>query len=178
MIPIEEDMLMKTLTAIILALFTLVSLHSVTFAATSEVTWKDYEKYRDIYPGNESRKHFRERTFKNFEKHFAKLAQSLPEGLTLKIVVTNVDLAGDTHIGGIHRLRIIKELYSPQLTFSYQLLGADDAEITSAAVELRDMNFMMGSNLRYRNDSLGYEKQMLDDWFKESFNDRIVDKKK
>jgi len=169
---------MKMLTTTLLTLFTLVSLQNLAHAATSEVTWKDYKKYRDIYPGNESRKHFRERTFKNFEKHFTKLATSLPEGLVLKIEVTNVDLAGDTHIGGINRLRIIKELYSPQLTFSYQLLGADGAEITSAAVELRDMNFMMGSNLRYRNDSLGYEKQMLDDWFKESFKGRIIDKEK
>lgn len=169
---------MKTLTTILLALFTIVSLQNVAHAATSQVTWKDYEKYRDIYPGNESRKHFRERTFKNFEKHFTKLATSLPEGFVLKIEVTNVDLAGDTHIGGINRLRIIKDLYSPQLNFSYQLLGADGTEITAAEVELRDMNFMMGSNLRYRNDSLGYEKQMLDDWFKESFKGHIVDKEK
>lgn len=169
---------MKILTTILLALFTIVSLQSVAHAATSEVTWKNYEKYRDIYPGNENRKHFRERTFKNFEKHFTKLAESLPEGLVLKIEVTNVDLAGDTHIGGINRLRIIKELYAPQLTFSYQLLGVDGAEITAAVAELRDMNFMMGSNLRYRHDSLGYEKKMLDDWFKESFKDRIIDKEK
>ena len=169
---------MKTLTTILLILFTIVSLQNVAHAATSEVTWKDYEKYRDIYPGNESRKHFRERTFKNFEKHFTKLAESLPEGLVLKIEVTNVDLAGDTHVGGINRLRIIKELYSPQLTFSYQLLAADGAELTSAPVELRDMNFMMRSNLRYRNDSLGYEKQMLDDWCKTAFKDHIVEKNK
>lgn len=170
---------MKTLNTIILALLTIISLQSVTYAATSEVTWTDYKKYRDIYPGNESRKHFRERTFKNFEKHFAKLAKTLPEGLVLKIEVTNVDLAGDTHIGGINRLRIVKELYFPQLNFSYQLLNAVDAsEIVAAEVELRDMNFMMGSNLRYHNDSLGYEKKMLDDWFEETFKERMLEKEK
>ena len=28
---------------------------------------------------------------------------------------------------------------------------------------------MMGSSLRYRNKVLGYEKQLLDDWFDETF---------
>ena len=44
------------------------------FAASSEVTWTDYKSYRDIDAGNENRKSFRERTFREFEKHFAKLA--------------------------------------------------------------------------------------------------------
>ena len=167
---------MKTFTTTLLILLVIILLPSKTYAATAEVTWTDYKKYRDIDSGNEHRTHFRERTFKNFEKHFNKLAQRLPEGMVLHIEVTDVDLAGDTLIGGIDRLRIIKELYSPQLTFSYQLLGSDGGQIAAASVKLRDMNFMMGSSLRYRNDALGYEKKMLDDWFKKAFNDHIVGK--
>lgn len=170
---------MKTLTTALLALLTIVSLQSVAYAATSEVTWTDYKKYRDIQPGNENRKYFRERTFKNFEKHFTKLAETLPEGQILKIDVTDVDLAGDTHVGGINRLRIVKDIYFPRLTFSYQLVNAvDGSEIVAAKVKLKDMNFMMSSNMRYRNDSLGYEKKMLDAWFEETFKEHIVKKEK
>ena len=171
-------MLMKTLTTTLLVLFTLVSSQDVAYAATSEVTWTDYKKDRDIHSGNESRKHFRERTFKNFEKHFAKLAAKLPQGQVLKIAVTNVDLAGDTHIGGIDRLRSVKEIYFPRMNFSYQLLNADGSELVAAEIKLKDMNFMAGSNLRYHRDSLGYEKKMLDDWFKETFKDQIIEKEK
>ena len=146
------------------------------FAATSEVTWTDYKSYRDIDPGNEGRKSFRERTFKDLEKHFAKLAETLPEGQVLKIDVTDVDLAGDTNAAGIHRTRIIKQIYSPRMNFSYELLDASGKVIQSEEVSIRDMNFMSGSNLKYRSKSLGYEKKMLDDWFKDTFEAIIIKK--
>ncbi|MCP4989933.1 MAG: DUF3016 domain-containing protein [Colwellia sp.] len=146
----------------------------IALAAESEVTWTDYKSYRDIDPGNEGRKHFREHTFKYLEKHLAKLAASLPEGQILKIDVTDVDLAGDTNAAGINRTRIVKPIYSPRMNFSYQLLDADGKVIQSDAVVVKDMNFMSGSNLKYRNKSLGYEKKMLDNWFEKTFNELII----
>lgn len=146
------------------------------FAAKSEVTWTDYKSYRDIDEGNDGRKQFRERIFKDFEEHFAKLAATLPAEQTLKIDVTDVDLAGDTHHAGVNRTRIVKEIYSPRMNFSYQVLDADGKVIKSDEVVVKDMSFMSGSNLKYRNKSLGYEKKMLDDWFKETFKEMIVTK--
>lgn len=174
----QEDMLMKKLTMTLLVMFTFVSLPNAAYAATSEMTWTDHEKYRDINPGNGSRKHFRERTFNQLEKHLAKLAEKLPEGQVLKINVTDVDLAGDTHIGGIDQLRIIKELYFPRMNFSYELVNADGSVVISDKIVLKDMNFMMSSSLKYRSKSLGYEKKMLDDWFADTFEKHIVSKKK
>lgn len=168
---------MKKLTITLLAMFTFVLLPNVVYAATSEVTWTDHEKYRDIHPGSEGRKHFRERTFKSFEKHFAKLAENLPKGQILKINVTDVDLAGDTFSGGINQLRIIKDIYFPRMNFSYELANTDGSIITSGEIVLKDMNFMMGSNSKYRNKSLRYEKVMLDDWFTKTFKEFVVKKK-
>lgn len=167
---------MKTITTTLLALFSVVSLQSTAFAATSEITWTDYKKYRDIDSGNESRKKYREETFEHFEKHFAKLAEDLPPGQILKIDITDVDLAGDTHIGGISRMRIIKDIYYPRMNFSYQLITADGTEVIAAEVSLKDMSFMMSRNLRYSSDAIGYEKKMLDDWFNEAFVEYIVKK--
>ena len=146
------------------------------FAASSEVTWTDYKSYRDIDAGNENRKSFRERTFKGFEKHFSKLAATLPEGQVLKIDVTDVDLAGDTNASGIHRTRIIKHLYSPRMNFSYQLFDAEGKVIQADEAVVKDMNFMSGNSLKYRNKSLGYEKKMLDDWFDKTFKELLVKK--
>jgi hypothetical protein len=145
-------------------------------AANSEVIWTDYKSYRDINEGNDGRKQFRERTFKDLEKHFATLAATLPEGQTLKIDVTDVDLAGDTHIGGINRMRIVKHMYSPRMNFSYQLIDANDTIIKSDDVVVKDINFMSGNSLKYRNKSLGYEKKMLDDWFDKTFKEMIMSK--
>lgn len=168
---------MKTLTTIFLAVFTMVAMQNITHAATAEVTWTDPDKYTDMRPGDESRKKFRDRIFYHFEKHFTKLAKRLPEGQVLKIDVTNVDLAGDTLAGGINRIRIIKDMYPPKIYFSYQVVNVDGSVAKEESVKLRDMNFMMGSRLKYRNEAIGYEKQMLDDWFFKAFKDLIVEKK-
>ena len=165
---------MKLLNTTLLVLFTTMSFSNMTYAATAEISWLEPDKYRDINPGEQGRKKFRENVFHNFEKHFAKLANKLPEEQMLKVTVTDVDLAGDTHAEGISRMRIVKDIYFPRLNFSYQLLDANGAEIIADTVVLKDMNFMMGAHLKYRNEALRYEKQMLDDWFSKTFENNLA----
>jgi hypothetical protein len=170
----KEEWHMKQFTLMVTFITLTLLFTANTYAASSEVVWKDYKSYRDIHEGNEGRKQFRERTFKAFEKHFAKLAESLPEDQILKIEVTDVDLAGDTHLGGINRVRIIKDLYIPRMDFSYQLVDKQNQVILTDEVKLKDINFMNNNSLKYRNKALGYEKKMLDDWFADTFNDLIT----
>ena len=164
---------MFNLSSLVPVLLTLLMISSLSipsaFSATTKVTWGDYKKFRDIYSGNEHRKSFRERTLKDFEKHFAKLAATLPENQVLHIDVTDVDLAGDTHINGIDQTRIVKNSYFPRLNFSYQLVNETGEVIKKETVVLKDMNFMSGTQLKYRTKALGYEKKMLDDWFNDTF---------
>ena len=168
---------MKKSMITLLTIATFVLFPQLTYAATAEVTWTDYEKYRDIKPSGENRKYFRERVFKKFEKHFTKLAEMLPEGQVLKLDITDVDLAGDTHSGGINQIRIIKDIFFPKLNFSYTLHDANGSVIISDNVELKDMTFMMTNTLKYKNKSLGYEKKMLDEWFTGTFKSYLVQKK-
>ncbi|WP_019026415.1 DUF3016 domain-containing protein [Colwellia piezophila] len=167
---------MKKYTYMLSVLMSTLLLTPSAFAANSEVTWTDYKSYRDIDAGNENRKSFRERVFKDFEKHFAKLAATLPADQTLKIDVTDVDLAGDTNAAGINRVRIIKHLYSPRMNFSYQLIDANGNVVQADEVVVKDMNFMSGNSLKYRHKSFGYEKKMLDDWFDKTFKTLILKK--
>ncbi len=160
---------MKSLILIIVFVIYAAVLVPSVYAATSEVTWGDYKKFRDIDEGNEGRKSFRERTFKNFEKHFAALATLLPEKFVLKIKISDIDLAGDTHAAGINRTRIVKDIYFPRINLSYHLVDENNMDLKSDTVVLKDMNFMARRVLKYRNKSLGYEKPMLDKWFKETF---------
>ena len=62
-------------------------------AAEVEVKWSNSDKYSDMDAGEEHRKHFKERTFKSFEKHFAELAARLPEQQKLIVDITDVDLS-------------------------------------------------------------------------------------
>ena len=168
---------MKTSISIVTVIMTSILLMPNVMAANSEVIWTDYKSYRDIKESNEGRKNFREKVFKNFEKHFTQLAARLPENQTLKIEVTDVDLAGDTRVIGIDRLRIVREIDFPRLNFSYQLLDENHKVIKSEDVVLKDMNFMSGSNARYSNDLLAYEKRMLDEWFQDSFSELMIESK-
>jgi hypothetical protein len=60
------------------------------------------------------------------------------------------------------------------MEFSYQLLDSNSKVVLADEVKLKDMNFMSNSQLKYRNKPLGYEKKMLDDWFKTTFKALIV----
>lgn len=165
---------MKNIATALTVLLSFIMLTPSASAASVEVKWTDPSKYRDVDAGNENRKSFQERTFKNLDEHFAKLAADLTENQKLVIEVTDLDLAGDVNIGGINRMRIIKEIYFPRINFSYQLINADKSVELSGEISLKDMNFMQGSNLRYRSDSLGYEKKMLDKWFDETFKTQMT----
>jgi len=141
-------------------------------AGESEVIWENTDKYTDVRAGNEHRKNFRNGVFDKFEKHFATLSKKLPDGQLLKINVTNVDLAGDVRFDTMDRIRVIRDIYIPRMKFSYQLLNADKSVIDSAEVDLKDMTFMVSTPSRYKNKSLGYEKHMLDEWFKDTFTQK------
>lgn len=167
---------MKKLNVLLVSMLSVLAVAPNAMAADSEVKWTNPDEYRDIYPGEQGKKKFRERTFANLEKHIAKLANKLPEGQKLVLDVTDVDLAGDVHHGGIDRIRIIKDIHFPRMTFTYKLVDGSDSVVKSGEAKLRDMNFMMHTALKYRSDSLGYEKKMLDDWFSDTFVETVAKK--
>ncbi len=155
-------------------LFAFCTTSLTALAGTSEVTWTNPEKYRDVNSGNEPKTKYRERVFKDLEGHFSKMASELPEGHVLKVKVADVDLAGDVNAGGINRIRVISDLYFPRIKFSYELFDESGEKIKAGGMNLKDMNFLMGSNIRYRNKSLGHEKKMLDEWFDDTFDSMVV----
>ena len=146
-----------------------VFLTPITQAASVEVQWTETEKYRDVKAGTGSSKKFRERTFKTLEKHLTKLAARLPETQLLKVNVTDLDLAGRIDYVSNNSIRVVKEIDIPSIEFSYQLLNADESVDKSGEVDLKDMNFMRHTSLKYNHESLSYEKRMLESWFYKTF---------
>lgn len=140
-----------------------------------QIEWKDPKSYTDVRAANQSSKRFRENTFKKLEAYLEKLAVKLPEGQSLKITVTDLDLAGHVwpgHMVGMDStsdVRMIKRVDIPRMNFSYQLLDSAGNVIQEGDEKLKDMSFQDHINKHFNNDSLRYEKKMLDDWFKDSF---------
>lgn len=142
------------------------------FAGQAEIDWVEPDKFTDIRPGNESRSNMQKRVFKELEQHFSELAAKLPEGQTLKISVTNLDLAGDIRymVGPNNAtIRVVEDLYFPKMKFDYQLINSDKSIISTAKADIKDMSFNMGVRSSMNSEAFHYEKNMIDDWFYKTF---------
>lgn len=165
-----------------LKLVLLSSLFSVNaWAATAEVTWHEPESYRDIRASNEIESRFQARVFAELEKHFESLAEQLPDNQVLKIVVTDVDLAGEIELqpmnGGLGSLRIVRGFDFPSMKFSYELVTAEGKIIVQGEERIRGRD-VPGKGRPYRRSAgaeqmLAAEYAMLDRWFRFRFKDEL-----
>jgi hypothetical protein len=158
-------------------LYSLAALTSaVAQAGDVTVKWQEPEKFTDIRPASDSRQLYRERVMKKFDGFFSELAAQLPEGYQWQVTVTDIDLAGevDYFIGGAgNALRIVKDIYSPAIKFSYMLRDKHGEEVGSAEEALRDMGFMYSLRSINAHEEFHYEKQMLQDWFSNELQPKI-----
>lgn len=171
--PFKRSKLLSLLLPSLTVVLTMTS--STTKAAEVEVEWRSPEKYRDIHAGEGFQDDYQEGVFFNLDKHFKKLAKKLPEKNRLKIIVTDLDLAGDVHSGSIDLIRIVSNPYPPRISFDYQYLDSRNKVILAESVNYRDVSFMAGST-RYRGHYLAHEKKLLDRWFKKEFLKKLTAK--
>lgn len=114
--------------------------------------------------------HERETALKTLEAHFKRLAARLPSGQDLKVEVTDVDLAGTEQPGRFGRdIRVLKGMADwPRINFKYSV-ESQGKVVKSGTAEVKDMSYLQRANRYPSDESLRYEKRMLDDWFKSEF---------
>ena len=139
-------------------------------AAGATVTYKEPQHFSDVpfAPWE------REQLLKELSAHFNVLAARLPAGQTLAVEVTDLDLAGRTYPNRMSAgldLRILNGGADwPHITLRYTI--SEGGKVLKTGEEkLYNMSYLQRQN-RYRNDTLKYEKQMLDDWFTETIAQR------
>ncbi|MFT3783612.1 MAG: DUF3016 domain-containing protein [Nibricoccus sp.] len=96
----------------------------------------------------------------------------IPEGQTLTVTFKDIDMAGDFEPWrGIdfQHVRIVKEIYPPRMNFSYKVVDASGAVVKEGEEKLVNLGFQMSASPINANDSLRYEKAMLDDWLRNTF---------
>jgi hypothetical protein len=96
-------------------------------------------------------------------------AKMLPAGQHLDVVITDVDRAGSYEPWRGPRLsevRIIKDIYPPRINLSFKLLDAQGKVIREGTRTLRDLGFLTSDTAAARDDSLRYEKRMIDRWLR------------
>ena len=113
----------------------------------------------------------RERALKTLSAQFETLAARLPDGQTLRIDVTDVDLAGEIRPWGWHELRVMRGTIDwPTLTLRYTLLEGERT-LKTGEERLSDMNYLR-SSLHPRDSADGdmaYERRLVRRWFEANF---------
>ncbi|MES2148254.1 MAG: DUF3016 domain-containing protein [Pseudomonadota bacterium] len=133
--------------------------------ASATVTFSHPEQYADL-PWSSSD---REQVLKDLGQHFDKLAAKLPAGVDLKVEVLDVDLAGRIYptFRGPSEIRVLRGGADwPQIRLRYSLEQGGKV-LSSGEERLSNMMYLDRMNRYVGGDTLRYEKQMLDDWFKE-----------
>lgn len=132
----------------------------------AEVKWIEPEKFHDIGLGSFER----ERNQQALEDIFKQLARQLPDGQTLKIEVTQVDLAGEMRPGSVRDYRIVRGGVDwPRMSVRYSL-QAGAQTIKAGQAQIADMNYLFGTRpVQASEGPLPYEKRMLSRWFEEAF---------
>ena len=133
-------------------------------SAAVTVTYAQPEHFSDVpFAGWE-----RDKILKELDAHFARLAARLPAGQDLKVEVLDLDLAGQVkhNYGGTQDLRVLRGRADwPHMHLRYTI--EQNGQVVKTGDErLSNMSYLERMNSYERNDSLRYEKQMLDDWFK------------
>lgn len=135
-------------------------------AATVRVEFRDPDKFTDIGRayGQE-----RDNALEGIRRHLEQAgARLLPADETLSVTVTDLDLAGSFEQSQRYsrEKRVVRRTYPPKIDFDFRLTRGENV-IKEGHRSIRDTTF--NESLRYKDDALGYEKQMLDSWLRREF---------
>jgi hypothetical protein len=149
---------------IIAAALALPALGAAQAAGKVELNWVEPEKFSDAGFGSAER----QAALQALGEHITRLGRQLPDGQTLKIEVTDLNLAGEQKFTPSRDVRVLRgraDWPTMQLRYTLQAEGRD---LKSGQARLADMNYLFTT----RNDDYGYEKRMIDNWFRAEFAPR------
>ena len=110
----------------------------------------------------------KERVMKDLREHFNKLGGQLPPGQDLKVDVIDIDLAGriEPNLRFGHDIRVMKGRTDwPTIALRYSI-ESQGKVLVSGDARIDDKSYLDHINRYSANESLRYEKRMLDEWFK------------
>ena len=138
-----------------------------------KVVFDHPEKYADVKDSgfDNDNERGREHYLPLLKEHLEQTAgRRLAPGQKLTVTFTDIDLAGDFEPWRgmqFNDVRIVKDIYVPRLTFTFQLTDEGGRVVKEGERKLTDLGFQSRITGGFRDDPLRYEKSMLDDWLRE-----------
>jgi hypothetical protein len=139
-----------------------------------DVIFDHPEKFTDVKDSSFPSDHGRDAILGTIRAFLVRQATPLvPDGDTLTITFTNIDLAGEYepwHGAQWDEIRVVKDIYPPAFKFTYEVTDASGKVVKQGAEDIRDMTFMMRMVID-TSDPLRYEKDILSDWARSNLRD-------
>jgi hypothetical protein len=140
-----------------------------------DVVYVNPEKFTDVKDNYYFRDEGRDEYLGDLKEHIEKRANKyIPEGQHLALRITDVDMAGDFEPQRGPRfedVRIIKDIYPPRINLEFKLTDANGKVLKEGVRKISDINFLSEINDYFPDDTLRYEKKLLDDWFYNEFGE-------
>lgn len=143
--------------------------------ARVSVNFIEPEKFTDVRDGNLETEKGRNAILQEIREFIVQRAEKvLPAGQRLEMTFTDIDLAGDFEPWRGPRLddvRIVKDIYPPRLKFGFRITDEAGNVIKQGSKDLRDLAFQTRLTIN-RQDSLHYEKDILNDWLRSEVREK------
>lgn len=127
----------------------------------------DFTDMKDSFQGTTKGMEGYQEQFRRDIKQLAK--GSLPDGYTLEITFTDVDMAGDfepSRGADAFDIRLVKAIYPPRLKFNYTVRDASGSVVKEGSENLSDLSFQTNIGIN-RSDTFFYEKELMRDWMRD-----------
>jgi hypothetical protein len=146
---------------------------ATTPAPRTEVIFSHPEKFADVRDSYNATDKGRDGILDQLRDYLVQRANYyIPEGQKLTVTVTDVDMAGDFEPWRgpqMSDVRVVKDIYPPKIDLTYTVTGPSNQVIKEGKRQLRDLAFLMKASPVSRDDTLRYEKALIDDWFRSDF---------
>jgi hypothetical protein len=138
---------------------------------TVQVSFQSPENFTDMSRSSPSSRGADEGYLSELRQYIERTGASrIPAGHTLSLTITDVDMAGQFEPERGPRfmdIRVVKTIYPPRITLNYRLTDPTGAVVSEGDRRLTDMSFEYNSTPINQDDSLRYEKELIDDFLKD-----------
>jgi len=142
------------------------------------VRWDDPAKFSELRGSQNRHEAARGDWVTDIARYLRKQAErALPEGERLDVAIVDIRRAGNYepwHGFEYRDVRIMRELYWPQIEIAVKRTGADDSVVVERAYTLSDPSYLGSAMRASEGDPLRYEKAMIDRWVRRELVDPSV----